>query len=450
MSSTLVDAVASRINSDAATFASLPLTLAQRIFLALPVDARGRACCVCRAWRDALAEPSLWTRLDMSAVSAERRLFLPVLHGAARRARGQLRLLDLSQQLANLDDLLPVLTANAGSLRELHLRFVTSRHSYDGDNPLVEPVLAAAPLLQVLTAEIGSCTWEDAPQLLRAEPPCALLQMRHYLTVHFSSNGRSVGGLERVAPFSAALADASLQPALSHLAVDYADTAQPAVMCALADAAIARRLRGLTLQSCTPPATAPLVRLLAQGSLAVLNLFHPNPLNMPMFDPAGAALVADALRVNTTLTELHLSRANLCVDVRVAVSLLGALVGHPSLRELLIIYEDATDEDCIVFGAALAALVAADAPALHVLDCWGNSLQDAGLAPIVDALALNRHLRTLKMGFNGMSEAFARDRLLPAVRANTTLRNLVCGNTAPGVPAAAEAEELVRLGAQHD
>jgi hypothetical protein len=66
MSDSDVDAVADRISPDAATFASLSLPLACRIFLALPADARGRASCVCRAWRDALAEPSLWTRLDMS------------------------------------------------------------------------------------------------------------------------------------------------------------------------------------------------------------------------------------------------------------------------------------------------------------------------------------------------------------------------------------------------
>jgi hypothetical protein len=154
--------------------------------------------------------------------------------------------LDLSQQLVTRNELLPVLTANAGSLRELHLHFFTSRpfYDYDGDdNPLVEPILAAAPLLQVLTAEIGSLVWEDAPRLLRAEPPFAPLQIRDHLTVRFSSHGRPVGGMERVAPFAAALADAGLQPALSHLSVEFADTAQPALMGALVDAAIARPLR---------------------------------------------------------------------------------------------------------------------------------------------------------------------------------------------------------------
>jgi hypothetical protein len=62
----------------------------------------------------------------------------------------------------------------------------------------------------------------------------------------------------------------------------------------------------------------------------------------------------------------------------------------------------------------------------------------------VEALPLNRHLRTLNLRFDSMSEAFARERLLPAVRANTTLRELECGNYVTG-PAATEAEELVRV-----
>jgi hypothetical protein len=69
MSDALVEATADQISPDAVTFASLPLLLACLVFLALPADARGRASCVCRAWRDLLTQPSLWTRLTMSDVS---------------------------------------------------------------------------------------------------------------------------------------------------------------------------------------------------------------------------------------------------------------------------------------------------------------------------------------------------------------------------------------------
>ena len=95
MSDEHADALAQLIISDAVTFASLPLPLAHLIFLALPVDARGRASCVCRAWRDVLADPSLWTRLDMSDVPVkslrEMGSVHGVLRGAADRARGELR-----------------------------------------------------------------------------------------------------------------------------------------------------------------------------------------------------------------------------------------------------------------------------------------------------------------------------------------------------------------------
>jgi len=88
MSDECVDAVAQLIISDEAASASMPLPVAQLAFLALPADARRRACCVCRAWRDALADPSLWSRLDMSVVclAQQRNMlqrFLSVLHARA-------------------------------------------------------------------------------------------------------------------------------------------------------------------------------------------------------------------------------------------------------------------------------------------------------------------------------------------------------------------------------
>lgn len=96
-------------------------------------------------------------------------------------------------------------------------------------------------------------------------------------------------------------------------------------------------------------------------------------------------------------------------------------------------------------GRALAALVAADAPALERLKISNNSLGDADLAHLVDALPLNRHLRTLDMEFCAMSALFAHHRLLPAVRANESLRKLVCTSRHAIAAGAAhsEAEELV-------
>jgi hypothetical protein len=220
-------------------------------------------------------------------------------------AQGQLCQLDISQKYVNPDVLLPVLTANAGSLRDLHLRRVST--TADGYSLTVHAAVAAAPLLQVIASVGVTCTWEDAPRVLRAEPPFALLRMRHILEIRFD-NAVNFGGMERVGQLAAA-------------------------------------------------------------------------------------------------------------------------------------------EDRGAFGDALAALIAVDAPALQVLVCRDNFLGDAGLAPIVEALPLNRHLRELDVSDNDMSEAFARERLLPAVRANTTLRELNCGHSSR---AAADAVELVRRRGQPD
>ncbi len=72
-------------------------------------------------------------------------------------------------------------------------------------------------------------------------------------------------------------------------------------------------------------------------------------------------------------------------------------------------------------GAPLGTLVAANAPALQELNLRFCQFTDAALAPLVDALPANTHLRMLDCRNNLLSEAFKRDRLLPAVRANPWL-----------------------------
>jgi len=102
-------------------------------------------------------------------------------------------------------------------------------------------------------------------------------------------------------------------------------------MGALVDAALARQLRELFLSSCTPPAAAPLARLLAEGSLAHhLIVYQSDPVaGAPLFDAAGEALIAQALRVNTTLTKLVICQAFLG-----ALELVGALA-YVSLTSLV-------------------------------------------------------------------------------------------------------------------
>ena len=107
------------------TFDDLPAALAQRIFTQLPADARLLAAAVTRRWRTLLAERALWARLDLSVPA--RRVANPtaLLRTAASRADGHLAALcvmyDTRQQEMH-QEVLSVLAANAGSLRELVLR----------------------------------------------------------------------------------------------------------------------------------------------------------------------------------------------------------------------------------------------------------------------------------------------------------------------------------------
>jgi hypothetical protein len=197
-----------------------------------------------------------------------------------------------------------------------------------------------------------------------------------------------------------------------------------AALDALVGAALARRLSAVKLWRCqlTPVSAPALARLLSGGlaQLAVVSL-HPH-LDLP-----AALLLSNALRASTTLTSFQLCHVQLWHHPAAAVLLLGALTSHQSLRELCVWYNAAgTPALQTVAGAVIAALVAANAPALHTLDVSHCRLGDAGMGLLVDALPQNNHLRMLVCaGGIGMTEGFMRNRLLPAVQANTSLRNLV-------------------------
>jgi hypothetical protein len=136
-------------------------------------------------------------------------------------------------------------------------------------------------------------------------------------------------------------------------------------------------------------------------------------------------VLAAALRANSTLTSLSLKGAGVFHDAAAGVALLDAMTGHASVQTLSLFYNHVADADRAAVGAALGALIAADAPALTHLDVRWCNLGDDGLRALFQALPHNTHLRALECTQNGISDAFARDVLLPAVRANTSLRKLV-------------------------
>ncbi len=176
------------------------------------------------------------------------------------------------------------------------------------------------------------------------------------------------------------------------------------------------------------PASAPSLARLLRGGGALLSIrvenyheYTDEPV-LQLLDVPGAALLSDALRMNTQLSHLFLIAVRLWDDCDAATTLLSALVGHPSLRELSIRDNPIPAEHAVRAGAVLAALVAADTPALLKLDVSECYMGEAGLRPLFEALPRNSHLEQLYCADNNNgSEAFARDVLLPAVRANKSL-----------------------------
>ncbi len=148
----------------------LPPAVAQHIFSLLPVDARLRAAAVCRSWRALLAERSLWTRLDLSAV----RPFLSrdgILGVAAARAGGHLEVIRLPEWTWNIHHpLLKVLDANARTMRELTL--LRSRGWASApDSSDVAALLRAAPELRLLEINDVECHGAAALSVLRQDTP---------------------------------------------------------------------------------------------------------------------------------------------------------------------------------------------------------------------------------------------------------------------------------------
>jgi hypothetical protein len=170
------------------------------------------------------------------------------------------------------------------------------------------------------------------------------------------------------------------------------------------------------------PTSAPaLARLLGGNTLANLSINDEHRL----LDAPAAALLANALRANTSLTALTFS-IDLLHDAAAAAELFSALTAHPRLRLLDLSWNEPRDGgmQAAEAGAALAALLLANAPVLQTLEIEFCDLGDAGMGPVVEALRHNTHLTKLDCNNNSVSEAFARNTLLPAVRANASLREL--------------------------
>jgi hypothetical protein len=91
---------------------------------------------------------------------------------------------------------------------------------------------------------------------------------------------------------------------------------------------------------------------------------------------------------------------------------LASILAHPHLHEVSLACNVAASREHA--GAAIAALLTVNAPALQRLNIAGCDFGDEGMGLVVNVLASNTHLRWLKLSDDDVSQDFRLNRLLPA------------------------------------
>ena len=416
---------------------SLPRAVLLNVFAALPCVERARVALIQRSWRDALAEPAAWARLDLSRDSGVSvALSDALLRGAAARARGQLTALVLEdpQWAISFDALLEVVTANVQSLSEL------SCFSAGFSSVEVERLARAAPQLRVFLTKTDDNV-ASAARKLRNDAPFGALRLRSLALFESPNTGDA-----DVMALAAALPG---HTSLRQLDLNRVSLRTPAVFDALADAVTRSAVSSLSIYGCgLSPASVPaLARILHCGALTSLTIYNDNGPGHPslLLEAPSALLLADAIAANRTLLHQRLIFVEFWEDAAAAAAVMRAVTGHPRLQELDLSRNSSDDAEAKrLAGASLGALVGANAPSLQKLSFELNGLSDEGMRPLLQALPHNTHLPALDCQDAAMTEDFARDIFLPAVRINTSLRALYARERWPGEPhALMEAETLV-------
>jgi len=421
--------MAPRLRSAVVRFDALPEPVMRVLFLALPVDARARAACVCRSWRAFLADPSLWQVLDLTpAGGLAMRVTGNLMRGAVARAAGQLRTCPHSEYRgtparspAVLRAELTFCTAGVFSLNRvpglgthgLFLELIVSDgaelQQVNTDHWLsvlqLEEVLAAAPLLQVLSTGVsGTCT--ELLPVLRNDPPFGPLRVSELERVDY--------GPPPAADVVALAAAVAAHDSLERLQLVDGHFAHG--MNAMLHAAAECRVSWLSFGfNCVFDAESvhALARLLQRGSLTKLEVYSPD---FPPSQETSMPVLCAALRTCRTLTHLKLHLSPLDeVSRHDFTELIEAAAAMPALSVLDLWRSTLEDPDDA--GRALGGLLRANLPNLRTLNVNACGLGDDGLAPLLDGLAANTHLRWLDCRDNEPSEAFERDELMPALAA---------------------------------
>ena len=298
------------------------------VFEALPPSARGRCACVCTRWRDALDDLSFWTHLDLSdAPFMSWPVFDKVLRCAVARARGQLASAHVPMCVPNYgrrhlsNSLRAALVPSAGALRDLHLS--SHENLYGLNVSLVRDIAVALPALTRFKVEHVFVTEAESKLVvpaLRREPPFGALEIV-WLSYKHRHGGDEAHTLQLAAEVAA-------HTSLEGLSLSEAPLGNCVALDAVVDAALARQLTKMLLLNCglNGGSARALVRLVSDSTRLRSFTISPDQMDVPAAELFGAAL-----RDNTTLTFLCLSRIS---RADMACALLAALEGHASLGEL--------------------------------------------------------------------------------------------------------------------
>jgi len=405
----------------------LPSDAVELIFLLVPVESR--LCCreVARSWRALLERRRLWHDCDLSAVTYALRT-AALLRAASARTGGQLRTLNVTAWGGHGVEVLEVVRENSASLLELRAAGVT----YFGERGIperkdLEALLGAAPHLRLLECDLYARRDALHPMLLN-EPPFGPLRLK---SLHlFDFDVLNAAFAEQIAAHS------SLAELVLHSTVLDASSANT-----VADAVVAGRLSKLEFYDCEMPAEVlpAISRLLNTGSLIALDVN-----NLPrggLFEDRNTLpAFCESLRA-ARLSKLSLESCGLFVPLWSGLAILSSCTAHSSLKELdLSGNELESDEARTTTGIHLGQILSAT-PALQTLNVCYCSLHDAGVRPLFAAVARSTTLRQLVCYVSGVSTECARNCILPAVQANTSLRRLVLNDRIPELQQAVELVE---------
>lgn len=367
-----------------------------------------------------MGDAALWATIDLSAdggVEAVRSSRL--LRAAARLASGALRCLDVSHcpsYSSFWNAVLDVCAENKASLVSLH---------YHSAAPLLDDrdvlALRAAAPRTTIYCDVEATASAMLPLLREAN---SLLRIRE-ARIEVLQPGTDAAGIAQAL---------SQHAPLTRLVLERDDSGTVLGAVVSAEGSLPARLTSVTLRYCgLGPETVPVLTRLLLSAGSALRELHICSASRPLFVEREAVVALSAALRGSRLFSLTLSFTSLWAAPEEGSLILDSLCGHPTLSALSLRGSQARTREARHLSAAACARLLRSSPVLQTLDLSLLFLKDYAISSIFAALPQSR-LRTLRCGYNHVSNGAARDSVLPAVLANQSLQELDFGFSSGVLP----------------